>query len=182
MRKPSKNHPKITKNTSQNQPRRPPEPSCVPSWRPEAPKIAPGGLRKRKKQLSPRPRGPKDNFRRFLDLSLGGPAGVARPVKAYSGVLGQATRLNDFKHAHHRKRWSADSYRFATPGGHPGIQGSRAFNLYVFHLMAAKRRARRRARRRPRKPNGAVKHEENHAGKNENRRKLLPREAPEDRR
>ena len=49
-------------------------------------------------------------------------------------------------------------------------------------LELEKRRARRRARRRPRKPNGAVKHEENHAKKkNENRRKMLPRETPEDR-
>ena len=32
-----------------------------------------------------------------------------------------------------------NSYRFATPGGHPGIQGSRAFNLYFFHLKVAKK-------------------------------------------
>ena len=89
MRKTFRNLPKITKYASQNQPRRPPEPSCVPSWRPEAPKIAPGGFRKQRKQLSPRPRGPKDNCRRFLNLSLGGQAGVARLVKASPGGLGQ---------------------------------------------------------------------------------------------
>ena len=43
MRKTFKNHPKITKNTSQKRSRRPPAASCEPGSRPEPPKIAPGG-------------------------------------------------------------------------------------------------------------------------------------------
>ena len=36
----------------------------------------------------------------------------------------------------HRKRWSADSYRFATPGGHPGLQGSRASKFQKLRLRS----------------------------------------------
>ena len=59
-----------------------------------------------------------------------GSAVLAGPVKAYPGGFRPGTlSSNSSKHAHHRKRWSADSNRFATPGGHPGLQGSRASKI-----------------------------------------------------
>ena len=73
---------------------------------------------------------------------------------------------------------SNNSYRVATPGGHPGIQGSRAFNLYIFHLKAAKRRARRRARRRTRKRNGPVKQEEKQITNQQKSKRNAPQRAP----
>ena len=61
-RKTIKNEPKMRQNGSQNRSRRRPEASCVPGWRPEAPKIASGGLRGRKKIQGARPGGAQENF------------------------------------------------------------------------------------------------------------------------
>ena len=98
-----------------------------------SPKIDPGGLRERLGRLlratsAPRalwrPPGaektskgaPGRNFQRdWQKMDPGGTRGgtwsavLARPVKAYPGGFRPGkTRLNDFRLAHHRKRWSAD--------------------------------------------------------------------------
>ena len=102
-----------------------------------SPKIDPGGLRERLGRLlraTSAPRAlrkrswrppeveksstgaPERNFKRDWQktpIELGSArhrlAVLARPVKAYPGGFRPGkTRLNDFKHAHHRKRWSAD--------------------------------------------------------------------------
>ena len=102
-----------------------------------SPKIDPGGLRERLGRLlratsapralqkrSWRPPGaeksskgaPGRNFQRdWQKTGIGRASGgtrsavLAEPVKAYPGGFRPGkTRLNDFKHAHHRKRWSAD--------------------------------------------------------------------------
>ena len=119
---------------------------CIPKSSPEASrtlwraKLAPGGSENRsrrpssaKKKTFDAPKRPQREFPSPESVRLSstrdGPAGCARPVKAYPGGFRPGkTRLNGLKHAHHRKRWSADN-RFATPGGHPGLEGSRASNF-----------------------------------------------------
>ena len=102
-----------------------------------SPKIDPGGLRERLGRLlratsAPRalqkrswrppgaeketwelPREPlgeiSNDIYKKLDPGTHRSAVLAEPVKAYPGGFRPGkTRLNDFKHAHHRKRWSAD--------------------------------------------------------------------------
>ena len=56
------------------------------------------------------------------------PPGVALLVRAYPADIARQ-KYGCFKHASPRKRGSADSYRFATPGGPTGIQGLKDLNV-----------------------------------------------------
>ena len=87
--------------------------SCARLPRQELSKSALGGLQGRKKV----PRAPLGEISNEIGKKTGfggaskrtRSAELARPVKAYPGGFRPGkTRLNDFKHAHHRKRWSAD--------------------------------------------------------------------------
>ena len=98
------------------------EPKCLQKSTPRLParlprqelsKSALGGLQGRKKKTWELPRAPLGEISNEIckKLASGGhrSAVLAEPVKAYPGGFRPGkTRLNDFKHAHHRKRWSAD--------------------------------------------------------------------------
>ena len=90
--------------------------SCARLPRQELSKSALGGLQGRKKKLGNFQGRPWEKFptrlaKHRFETASGRPRSVvlAEPVKAYPGGFRPGkTGLNDFKHAHHRKRWSAD--------------------------------------------------------------------------
>ena len=83
--------------------------SCARLPRQELSKSALGGLQGRKKKLGNFQGRPWEKFPTKLTKKSLRSAVSAEPVKAYPGGFRPGKpRLNGFKHAHHRKRWSAD--------------------------------------------------------------------------
>ena len=103
-------------NVSKNRPRRPPGAPWPPPARDFRAKSSPKALleaSRGEKKFQGRPWEKFWQKRQKSPCNLGSgghrSAVLARPVKAYPGGFRPGkTRLNDFKHAHHRKRWSAD--------------------------------------------------------------------------
>ena len=120
LEKSPKKHRFGSQNVSKNRPRRPPGAPWPPPARDFRAKSSPKALleasRGGKRNLGTSKGAPGRNFQRdWQKTGIGGASGgtwsavLARPVKAYPGGFRPGkTRLNDFKHAHHRKRWSAD--------------------------------------------------------------------------
>ena len=118
--KSQKKHRFGSQNVSKNRPRRPPGAPWTPPARDFRAKSSPKALLEasrggKKFQGRPWEKFPTRLAKNWHRGGIGGASGghrsaaLARPVKAYPGGFRPGkTRLNDFRHAHHRKRWSAD--------------------------------------------------------------------------
>ena len=105
----SKKHCFGSQNVSKNRPRRPPGAPWPPPARDFRAKSSPKALLEASRGGKKFQGRPWEKFPTRLAKKWTRSAALAEAVKAYPGGFRPGkTRLNDFKHAHHRKRWSAD--------------------------------------------------------------------------
>ena len=112
-KKSPKKHRFGSQNVSKNRPRRPPGAPWTPPARDFRAKSSPKALLEASRGETKVPKAPLEEIsneigkKPAIDPELVG--GVGAAVKAYPGGFRPGkTRLKSFKHAHHRKRWSAD--------------------------------------------------------------------------